>query len=222
MSRADRVVVLFAKWPDRGRAKQRLARAIGRDRAQLLARSFLLDMLSLIDRSGADRVVIAYAPPAARLRFARCAPHARLVAQPRAGFGRRLQSAIDAGLAVGRHVVLVGADSPTLPSAHMRRAFAHLAHADLALGPTADGGYYLIATRARLPSTLFARMPWSTALVTRETLRRSAEAGLRVAILPEWYDLDDVVGLRRLVRDRAGLTRARATRRTLDALGMLR
>ncbi len=59
MSRAERAVVLFAKWPDGGRAKRRLGRAVGRERAECLARSFLDDTVTLIARSGADRLVIA-------------------------------------------------------------------------------------------------------------------------------------------------------------------
>lgn len=218
MRRVDRVVVLLAKWPGAGRAKRRLAREIGREQAQALARSFLEDTLALVARSGADRLVIAYAPPAARAHFDALAPHARLVGQPAAGFGTRLRSAVEAGLAAGRRVVVIGADSPTLPPAHVRRAFARLAHADAVLGPADDGGYYLIGARAPLPPDLFARMPWSTARVMRETLRRAAAAGLRVALLPYAYDVDDAAGLRRLARDRVGLARARATRRTLDAL----
>jgi uncharacterized protein len=218
VSRVDRVVVLLAKWPGGGRAKRRLASGIGRRRAEALARSFLEDTLALIDKVGADRVVIAYAPPAARERFAALAPRARLVEQPRGGFGTRLRGAIEAGRAAGRRVAVIGADSPTLPASYVRRALDRLVRADAALGPAEDGGYYLIATRVHLPAGLFARMPWSTARVMRETMRRAAEAGLRVAVLPRAYDVDDASDLRRLVRDRAGLARARATRRTLDAL----
>jgi hypothetical protein len=222
MSRPDRVVVLIAKWPSAGRAKRRLASGIGRARAQALARSFLEDTLALIGRAGADRLVIAYAPPAARARFAALAPQARLIAQPAGGFGTRLCGAVEAGLAVGHRVAVIGADSPTLPPAYVRWAFARLEHADAVLGPADDGGYYLIGARARLPPDLFARMPWSTARVLRETLRRAAAAGLRVALLPPAYDVDDAASLRRLARDHAGLARARTTRSTLAALRLTR
>jgi len=146
---------------------------------------------------------------------------ARLVAQPRGGFGARLERALVAGLTRGRRVVLVGADSPTLPPAIVRRAFARLARADVVLGPATDGGYYLIGARAALPEPLFREMPWGTARVAEEALRRAAVAGLRVAVLPAWYDVDDAAGLCRLLADGAGLRRARATRATLAALGFL-
>ena len=219
MTRVARVVVLFAKWPGRGRAKRRLARAIGSDGAARLARSFLQDTVALVAESGSSRLVITYAPPTARRHFARLAPHAHLVAQPRGTFGTRLRSALAAGLADGRRVALIGADSPTLPPSRVRRAFAGLRTADVALAPASDGGYVLIATRAALPTSLFRRMPWSTRRVMRETVRRAHQAGLRVAVLPAWYDVDDAAGLRRLRADRRGMARARATREALRAIG---
>lgn len=222
MSRVDRAVVLIAKWPGAGHAKRRLASGVGRSRARALALAFLQDTLALMGRTGADRLVIAYAPPAARALFAALAPHARLVEQPAGGFGTRLRAALDAGLTVGRQVAVIGADSPTLPPSRVRSTFARLAHVDAVLGPADDGGYYLIGARSPLPLSLFARMPWSTSRVMCETMRRATEAGLRVAVLPPWYDVDDAASLRRLASDRTGLARARTTRRTLDALRLAR
>lgn len=164
---------------------------------------------------------MAYAPPSARPCFAAAADGARLVPQLRGGFGARLERALVAGLRRGQRVVLIGADSPTLPPAIVRRAFARLARADVVIGPATDGGYYLIGTRTRLPRPLFRRMPWSTPRVAEETRSRAETAGLRVAVLPAWYDVDDAAGLRRLLADGAGLRRARATRATLAALGSL-
>ena len=140
------------------------------------------------------------------------------MAQPHAGFGARLRSALDAGHAEGRRVVLIGTDSPTLPAAIVRRGFARLERADCVLGPAMDGGYYLIGARDPLPRSLFARMPWSSGTVGAETLRRAHDAGLRVALLPTWYDVDDEAGLARLAADRA-LLRAPHTRAALLRLG---
>lgn len=198
-----------------------MARSIGTRAAASLARSFLRDTLVLAAASGADLIVVAYAPPSARPYFAAAADGARLVPQPSGDLGARLRRALGAGLARGRRVVLVGSDSPTLPPSILRRAFARLARSDAVLGPATDGGYYLIGTRSALPDQLFRRMPWGTERVAEETLRRAAVAGLRVAVLPAWYDIDDAVGLRRLLGDASGLRRARATRATLAALGSL-
>jgi uncharacterized protein len=192
----------------------RLGRTVGGDRATALARAFLADTLALSRCCGADEVVVAYTPAAARPAFAKLAPDVRLVSQPRAGFGGRLRSALDAGHAEGKRVVLIGTDSPTLPAAIVRRGFARLEHADWVLGPAMDGGYYLIGAREPLPRSLFARMPWSSGTVGAETLRRARDAGLRVALLPTWYDVDDEAGLAQLAADRA-LSHAPNTRAAL-------
>lgn len=97
-----------------------------------------------------------------------------------------------------------------------------LRKAPAVIGPAEDGGYYLIGARAPLPGTLFERMPWSTARVAEETLSRAAVAGVRMVVLPRWYDVDDAASLHRLVGDRAGLARATATRAALEVVGQRR
>jgi rSAM/selenodomain-associated transferase 1 len=220
-ARVGSVVVILAKWPRSGRAKRRLAEAIGTRRATVLARSFLRDTLVLAQRSGARRVLIAYAPASARARFAALDGAQVLKPQGHGSFGARLRRALAAGLTVGERVVLIGTDSPTLRPSVLRSAFAKLRTADAVLGPAEDGGYYLIGTRTRLPNTLFEGMPWSTASVAAETLRRAAERELQVERLASWYDIDDASSLQRLVSDRAGLRRAHATRAALKVVGLL-
>ncbi len=68
---------------------------------------------------------------------------------------------------------------------------------DVALGPSEDGGYYLIGLR-RLQPELFEKMPWSTAHVLSETMRRAQAKGLKVVCLPAWYDVDTPEDLKRL------------------------
>lgn len=169
----------------------------------------------------ACRRVIAFAPPSDAAWFARLDRGAVLVPQPRASFGTRLSAALAAGLSRGGRAVVIGMDSPTLPAQTVRLAFRALERADCVLGPARDGGYYLIGARVALPPTLFRAMPWSTSRVLRETLSRARAATIRVALLPEWYDIDDAPSLARLRRDARGLRRAAATRAALRALDLL-
>jgi hypothetical protein len=89
----------------------------------------------------------------------------------------------------------------------------------VALGPSDDGGYYLLAARAAHPR-LFDAMPWSTDRVTAETLRRCQHLGLRPHVLPAWFDVDDAVGLAQLRTQLAALPVdcAQRTRAVLDGL----
>jgi glycosyltransferase A (GT-A) superfamily protein (DUF2064 family) len=96
-------------------------------------------------------------------------------------------------------------DSPTLPAAYLSAAFTHLREgADVVLGPCDDGGYYLIGLR-QPQSRLLREVPMSTPTVLRDTLAIAEELGLRVALLPTWYDVDTVAELRRLRQELDGM-----------------
>lgn len=207
MERVERALVILAKWPSIGHGKQRLAREVGPHRARDLARAFLADTLALAD-GGPHRLVIAFAPPSAARAIRRVAPAAVLAPQPRAPFGARLEAALAAGLGLARSVVLIGTDTPTLPRERLTDAFDALMHgADLVLGPSEDGGYYLIGCRGPLPRALFSSMPWSTPAVLAETTARAEAARIRMRSIGPWYDIDDAASLMRLRTDR-GLEQA--------------
>ena len=92
---------------------------------------------------------------------------------------------------------MIGSDVPTLPSAVLGAALERLAGADLVLGPSEDGGYYLIGLREPR-AALFADMAWSTEIVFEETMRRASALGLDVGLLPAWFDVDTAADLERL------------------------
>jgi hypothetical protein len=111
----------------------------------------------------------------------------------------------------------MNSDSPTLPEGHLRACFEALSgETDVAIGPCADGGYYLLGTRKPIPRlTRDVRM--STPHVSADTLALAAEEGLRVHLLPGWYDVDDARTLTRLVAELANAPKAaRHTRRFLE------
>jgi uncharacterized protein len=96
-------------------------------------------------------------------------------------------------------VMVIDSDTPTLPVAYLERALGLIAAGqhDVVLGPTEDGGYYLIGLRQSYPA-LFEQMPWSTPEVFPETRRRSAQYGLTVACTDHWCDVDTPDDLTRL------------------------
>ena len=97
----------------------------------------------------------------------------------------------------------MNSDGPTLPAAHLERAFVALRDgADVALGPSADGGYYLIGVKQPAPR-LLRGVRMSTPTVLADTLALAAEYGLRVELLPAWYDVDEAADLARLTRELA-------------------
>jgi len=93
--------------------------------------------------------------------------------------------------------VVVDSDSPSLPDAYLSMAFEHLDSSDIVLGPTRDGGYYLIGMKKPHPQ-LLRQVPMSTLHVLQDTLSLSAQSGLSVSLLPTWYDIDTIDDLRQL------------------------
>ena len=154
--------------------------------------------------------------------FEALAPGFTLITQRGADLGSRLDATVVELLARGHAgVLLIDSDTPTLPTEFLFEALQLIAKpgTDLVLGPTEDGGYYLIGLRAPRPE-LFAGIAWSTSQVLPETLRRARRLRLGVARLPKWFDVDtdsDLTRLRKSLAAGAGAS-ARHTRLFLDRL----
>ena len=84
-------------------------------------------------------------------------------------------------------VVLVGSDSPSLPAAYLDEGLALLREKEVVLGPSMDGGYYLVGRR-KGESRIFQDVNWSTGMVLGQTLARLGTQTL--GLLPPWYDVD--------------------------------
>ena len=212
-------VAIMAKAPRPGTVKTRLCPPLLATEAAALYRCFLLDKIASVGRLADARPVIAYTPDDARAEFDALAPGFALVAQDGSDLGARLHATL-AGLLAAGHAgaIAVDSDTPTLPGGFLQQAVDCLSRPgpDVVLGPTEDGGYYLIGVRAP-HRELFERMPWSTSEVLDATRRRAAAAGLRAVCLPSWFDVDTPDDLERLraMLDTANDATACETRRFL-------
>jgi rSAM/selenodomain-associated transferase 1 len=214
---------IMGKVPTAGQVKTRLSPPLTPEHAALLYTAFLRDAMLLgLNVPGCDVSVVL--PEYSDERQLRDLAPAGIsfVQQPGNGLGQGMRGAIQILLADGAEsVALIGSDAPTLPPAHIERAFDLLERdcADVVLGPAGDGGYYLIAVRRDHPR-LFEDIIWSSGLVTDQTLERAREANLRVELVPEWYDIDDAESLGRLIADLGseGHLAAPATRVTVQTL----
>ena len=193
-----RVVYIVAKAPRAGQSKTRLCPPLTYDKAAELAAAFLKDTISLVRRAAVDlRLICRHEAERATLRE-HASQDISVLVQEGIGLGAALESAFAGGLADGYDAVGVfGMDTPTLPARVISESFDALADADLALGPSADGGYYLLTAGQLIPG-LFREMVWSTDQVAAETRRRCVALGLRVHELREWDDVDDYVSLMKL------------------------
>ena len=187
-----------APWP--GAVKTRLCPPLLAAEAAALYRCFLLDKIAAVQTLVGARPVIAYTPDEAQAEFAMLAPAFTLVPQRGPDLGARLHATLASLLAAGHPgVIAVDSDTPTLPREFLQQAVDCLTQPgpDVVLGPTEDGGYYLIGLRAAHPA-LFDGIPWSTSTVLEDTLRQAAAAGLQTVCTPTWFDVDTPDDLRRL------------------------
>jgi hypothetical protein len=183
---------VFAKAPQPGRVKTRLAPLLGEQRAARLHGRMIESTL----RTAADS------------RFARlelhCAPHARhsslspiarrhslvLQTQGRGDLGARMRRAFERTLRTADAVVLIGTDCPVLRPADLRAAVRALqGGADAVFAPAEDGGYALIGLR-RVSARLFSGIEWGSDSVMRNTRQRLRELGWRWRELRTVWDVD--------------------------------
>ena len=198
-------LLTIAKRPAPGQAKTRLTPPLSPEQAAAFYECLLADTLDLIRRVPGVQPAIAYLPAGGEDYFAALAPDFDLILQEGSDLGARLDHALAYYLGLGyQRAAIMNSDGPTLPLAHLIRAF-HLLRgdADVVLGPSDDGGYYLIGLKRPAPR-LLREVRMSTPWVLRDTLALAAEEGLHVALLPAWYDVDDAADLARLIAELAG------------------
>lgn len=211
-------VIVFVKAPWPGTVKTRLARDIGNEAAALLYRHFVLDVLELTgDKGERERVICCDPPHAWRDIREWLGPDYRYRPQSSGDLGDRMRDAFEAAFADGfDRALLLGTDLPDLPPETIQMAESGLRSADVVLGPSLDGGYYLIGFNRRgFEPAVFRGIAWSSDRVLRQTETILARHGRRVRRLPPWGDIDDLSDLRDLIRRSRTHKRAAHTRRCL-------
>lgn len=199
----DAALVIMAKLPAVGHTKSRLSPALTAREAAALYEALLRDTIQLAARLVGMQLVIAITPPDALDYFRRISPPGtRLLPVAGADIGECLNQALSQLLTEGyTQAIALNSDGPSLPITYLRRALDELdrRRTDVVLGPSDDGGYYLIGLKRPHPA-LFRGVAWSTERVTRQTLARAEAMGLEVAQLPSWYDVDTDADLQRLLQ----------------------
>jgi len=193
---SERVLVVFARHPAPGRVKTRLARTTGDVAAAAIYAAFVEDLRDrFAHASFAVRWAVAPPDEGFAARFAIDPAH--VFRQRGDDLGARMSGAFAEMRARGHaRCAIIGSDMPQLAVATVGEAFARLDESDLVLGPTLDGGYYLIA--ARSPLRVFDDIAWGGPDVLAATRARADALGLRTYLLAEDFDVDDANDLERL------------------------
>jgi rSAM/selenodomain-associated transferase 1 len=197
----ERVLVIMAKAPRPGAVKTRLTPSLPLQAAAALCRCLLEDTLALARSLGSVEVAVMCPDSDVNELASLAGQGARVVAQKGEGLAAGLTS-VFAHFAGDqqRRVIAFNSDSPHLPGSVLEDAFESLRAHDVVVGPTHDGGYYLVGAKTSHP-TLFAGDGLGTSSALERLLSRARVLELSVAFADPFYDIDLAVDLIRLAAE---------------------
>ncbi|MHC4664838.1 MAG: TIGR04282 family arsenosugar biosynthesis glycosyltransferase [Planctomycetota bacterium] len=193
-------VLFFVRYPVPGKVKTRLAEQLGPGQAAELYGNFVLDLLDTL-RSLNVNLRIFFEPAEALddIRHWLGENHS-YVLQSGDNLGQRMKNAFAYAFADGfSKGVLIGSDLPDLPADFLCLGLRTLDTRDAVLGPSSDGGYYLIgfSRQAFLPEA-FDNIAWGTDRVFAHTVRILKRHRRKIHVLPRWHDVDTLEDLKSL------------------------
>lgn len=183
----DNAIIILLKNAHPGQVKTRLAKTAGDEQTLLIYKA----LLEHVRRSVLDVSAMRYAYysdfPATEDKWS----SRDFINKKQRGknVGERMAKAFSEVLPLHKKVLLIGSDLPSISSAIIEDAFAHLDHSDVVIGPAIDGGYYLIGMKEFYPS-FFQNIAWSTSQVFEKTVRIIELLGKSWSKLPELPDID--------------------------------
>jgi len=190
---------MLVRKPEPGKVKPGLADCLGEPGAAKFYRSCVMDLCERFAQLSVPMRVLMYSPRGARKSVGLMASrHWRLAQQEGSGRGAALAGAFEYAWRMGcqRAVVLLS-DCPTVPGAFIIDAFDRLLVDDVVLGPTTDGGVYLVGLSMERPE-LFMGLDWDGDAAFDALVGRVDAFGLVLGLAPHWYDVEDRAGLDRL------------------------
>ncbi len=193
--------MVFLKAPIPGKVKTRLGASIGMKKAAKVSRLMSETTIKTVRQfaKNGTQVVLWCDPSRKRKVFQRWLGNGyRYRCQKGKNLGERMERAFQDAFEKGaRRVMIIGTDCPGITPAILRRAFEALDHKPVAIGPSRDGGYYLLGLREMVPG-LFRNVEWSSGSVFSKTLSHAKKAGFSVNCLKTLRDVDTIDDFRTL------------------------
>lgn len=196
----DSALGIMFRIPEHGKVKKRLAAQIGHDEALKAYASMLYETITNVSRlKGVDIYGFYEGKVSQQTNVLEIFD---VLAQHGKDIGEKMLNAVNQLLKMGYNkVILIGSDSPDVPLKIIYEAFDKLDHHDIVVGPSEDGGYYLIGMKRLLPA-VFKDISWGTSDVMSSTLENIKKAKLSVSLLSQWYDIDNLTSLNRWKQDK--------------------
>ena len=188
----ENVLLYFIKVPVAGRVKTRLQPQLTQTQALLLYKAFVEDSIDLLkDSTLFDLNVFFYPEKSLSIIKKWLDKNLNFFPQNGNNLGEKMSNGFATVFKQGyKKAVLIGSDLPDLTTEHINLAFDKLEQNDLVIGPSDDGGYYLIAMKKHLPH-LFENIEWSTSMVLPDTLDKFRQSNFTFFKLPQENDIDD-------------------------------
>ena len=186
-------IVLLGKEPLPGQVKTRLARNIGQKKAALIQHQLTLTCIQQL--SQIHTPIILQMNGDINGHFAHLYRECGIMveAQATGGLSEKIQHASTRG----HRTLILGTDMPLIPIQEIEYA---LEEEHLVIGPSQDGGYWLIGG-TQIPQSIFEDIPWSTSEVHEKTIAKCEQLGLQYKVLPCQYDIDTATDLSSLIDD---------------------
>ena len=193
-------LIVYARVPELGKVKTRLAAQMGEPEALAAYRSLLNNILERMSGLNDVHKELCITGVDVHGECARLAQTYRFSLTEQAGgdLGFRMQESFRLGLASHSRVLLMGSDCPLLDEDLVRKAFTELEQHDAFFVPVEDGGYSLLGLRKLIPA-LFSDMAWSTGLVMQESRVRLLDSGASWVESPTLWDIDEPIDWQRWI-----------------------
>ena len=194
---------MFAKFWAPGKVKTRLAATIGEEQAAAVYRAMLNYLVESLSTVGNQRT-IAFTPWDTLPQFSKVTPSVmeswKMIPQSDGPLGNRMTHFFECLFAgetedsSGRNIILIGSDCPTITPALLTEAFERLQTHDVVLGPTPDGGYYLVGMAGQYRD-VFSGITYSTQSVLQQTTDKMQNDQIKYALLEPREDIDEFQNL---------------------------
>lgn len=189
----DNNLILFLKYPEKGKVKTRLSKDIGNEKALLIYKKSVSKLLNQLDSNNYD-ISIYYCPENKNDEVKKWInlPDIKYLAQSGDDLGIRMLNAFKDSISLKyAKTVIIGTDCLEITNSLLSQSFDLLDDSDLVLGPATDGGYYLIGLKA-VVETIFQDIHWSTEKVLKQTIKKAKEIKLSYKFLDFNNDIDNI------------------------------
>ena len=196
MITSDNNLIIFLKYPEKGKVKTRLAKDIGNEKALLIYKKLVSKLLNQIDSNNYD-ISIYFYPESKKNEVKKWInlPEIKHLAQSGDDLGIRMLNAFKDSISLKyAKTVIIGTDCLEINNNIISKSFYLLDDSDLVLGPATDGGYYLIGLKS-VVETIFQDIHWSTEKVLKQTINKAKEIKLSYKFLDFLSDIDTLEDL---------------------------